>query len=405
MKISIADHGSCLKAEEAYRRIMEGEDEFRDSLGWFDPGKWAGDRVLSRLDELASGLSSHSSVLVVIGIGGSNQGARALIDSIHSDKGVDIIWAGNTLSSYEFEHVVSEIGDRDFSIDVIAKNFQTLEPGVTFRLFRKLLEKKYGNGYSHRVFVTGTRGSELEKLCIDNGWTWLDFPSDIGGRYSVLSPVGLFPIAASGLDIHAFASGAIKASDDIASDPSMIIDYASMRYESYMKGFSMEMLSFFEPRLYRFSRWWTQLMAESEGKEGKALFPVAGSFSEDLHSIGQFIQEGSKTIIETFIKVSDGESRYPVPMTDIEDGFRYLDGKTLEDINKVAEDATIKAHSSVLPVNVLEIERIDEFNLGYLMMYFMRLCYLSGRVLGINPFDQNGVEEYKRRMFKGLGKS
>ena len=394
-----------VRCASLFEKMEKKELQYNDSLGWYDVDKWASVEILDRLNELAKEVKEHSEVLVVIGIGGSNQGARALIDALGNPSGVDIVWAGNTLSSFEYERVINEIGDRDFSINVIAKNFQTLEPGIAFRIFRALLKNKYGHEYNKRVYVTGTRESLLEKLCIENGWTWLDFPIDIGGRYSVLSPVGLFPIAVAGLDIYKFREGAKVASNDITSNPTTLFKYASMRYESFKNGYTMEMLSFFEPRLFRFAKWWMQLMAESEGKDNKALFPVMGSFSEDLHSIGQFIQEGSKTIIETFIKIKDSNSKYPVSLIDVDDAFEYLDGKDMDQINKVSESATIMAHSSRLPVNTIEIERLDEYNFGYLMMFFMKLCYLSGKLLDINPFDQNGVEEYKKWMFKGLGRN
>lgn len=384
--------------------IKLGEGCYSSSLGWLNVDKWANDERLNYLKAIAKEIQEKAEVLVLIGIGGSNQGARAVIDALGNKSNCKVVWAGNTLSSFETERILKEIEDKDFCINVIAKNFETLEPGVAFRIFRAALIKKYGTSYNNRVYTTGTCGSYFDVLSKREGYTFLTFPEDIGGRYSIFSDVGLLPIAVAGIDIDSLVKGAKRMQRDIFKEPTAVIEYAAMRNYYYEEGYKMEMLSFFEPRLFRFAKWWTQLMAESEGKDNKGLYPIVGSYSEDLHSIGQFIQDGSKVIFETFISVKNPDSQLALSNDEVADRFDYLADKTLFEVNKVSEAATIKAHSMVLPINQIEIDEINEENMGGLFYFFMYLCYLSGKTLGINPFDQPGVEAYKKWMFEGLGK-
>jgi glucose-6-phosphate isomerase len=416
--VSLEDHSntlslSTLQKESAkhldiLKRVVEGEDRYQDSLGWKDVEKWAGSDTLERLQLLSEELREKVDTLVVVGIGGSNQGARAILSALDKQGPVEILWGGTSLSSYETEKLLESLQGKTFAIDVIAKNFETLEPGVGFRLLRKELQKRYGKAAKDYIYITGTPGSYLEEISRKEGYTFLTFPGDIGGRYSVFSEVGLFPLSVAGVDLAALMGGAKSMQAELTGNltsSNLALQYATTRNYLNQKGFKNEMLSFFEPRLFYFGSWWKQLMAESEGKDGKGLFPVSSSCSEDLHSTGQFLQDGETFIFETFIRVlEDGSPAIPFCSDAIEDNFGYLDGKTLSEVNRIAEEATIAAHSSKFPCNLITVEKLDEYGLGCLLYFFMFACYISGSILGINPFDQPGVEAYKGWMFKGLGK-
>ena len=385
-----------------------GEERYSDSLGWLDPDEWASEEWLNKSIGLAEKARAIADTFVVIGIGGSNNSVRALLGAIGKRSGMRMIYAGNTLSAYEYEETVRRLEGHDFVIDCIAKNFETLEPGVAFRVFRDILIKKHGReGAAERIFCTGTAGSQFEDLAKENGYTFIPFPDDIGGRYTAASPVHLVPMAAGGADIKAFSKGVhdmarLLRTSDGASNPALL--YAAARNRFFGEGYRVELLSSFEPRLRWFYKWWEQLFAESEGKEDKGLFPVALEFSEELHSLGQFIQDGSPIMFETFLSVKDPGASFMIPSDGLDDKFSYLDGMTIEHVNKVAEAATIKAHSQRCPCIRITVERIDEYTIGALMYFFEFSCYLSGSMMGINPFDQPGVEEYKKEMFRDLGK-
>lgn len=321
---------------------------------------------------------------------------------------MNVVYAGNTLSSYAYRELIESLEGHDFVIDCIAKNFETLEPGVAFRVLRDLLVKRYGKaGASERIFCTGTPGSYFESLAAKEGYAFIPFPEDIGGRYTALSPVHLVPMAAGGADIRELARGAADMAHILRTSPAKensALLYALARNRFYDEGYRIEMLSAFEPRLRWFYKWWEQLFAESEGKDGKGLFPVASEFSEELHSLGQFIQDGSPILFETFLDVRDPGASVMIPSDDVDDRFGYLDGLTMEMVNRIAEEATIKAHSKRCPCIRLSISEISEYSIGALFYFFAFSCYLSGRILGVNPFDQPGVEEYKKEMFCSLGK-
>lgn len=384
-----------------------GEKQYKDSLGWLDVDEWAGDAWLTRYEDLARKVNRNADALVVIGIGGSNQAARAMVSAMGSKSGTEIIWAGNTISAHSINEVLDSLKDKSVYIDVIAKNFETLEPGIAFRALRSFLKERYGDRYAERVIATGTRGSRLQELCTKHGFTFLPFPEDVGGRYTALTPVGLFPAAVAGLDLRAIAVGAKRMRDRLFWEPAaenMALRFAAVRNLMYRKGYRIEMLSFFEPRLFRFSKWWTQLFAESEGKDDAALYPVAGSFSEDLHSIGQFIQQGTPALFENFLEVREKEASPVLRNDEVEDAFGYLDGKDFDEINRAAFRATVTAHSERFPCGILSIPALDEDTFGQLFYFFPFACYLSGKMLGVNPFDQPGVEAYKNQMFRILGK-
>ena len=414
---SVEDQAGWLREEEIRKEMADsaailekakqGEKIYSDSLGWLDPQVWAGEIWLDRYEELARQVRQQADVLVVVGIGGSNQAARAVVDAIGEQNGLQIVWAGNSLSAFSIRQVLEQLEGKQVYVDVIAKNFETLEPGLAFRVLREHLRKQYGASYGERVICTGTRGSAFETLARNQGYHFLPFPENIGGRFTALSPVGLFPLACAGLDIRAMAEGARETHQwlmGLEAPVNPALQYAVIRNQLLRKGFRMEMLSYFEPRLFRFSRWWMQLFGESEGKEGMGLYPVTGCFSEDLHSIGQFLQEGTAVIFESFLEVEHSGASWTLRDDQVEDGFHYLDGMDVDQVNRAACRATIAAHSSRFPCIRLNVPAIDEHSFGALFYFFQFTCYLSARILGVNPFDQPGVEAYKKEMFRELGK-
>lgn len=399
---------SCMNANrDLLERVKKGEKEYRDSLGWLNVENWAGQQWLRRYQELAQKVQQKADVMAVIGIGGSNQAARAVIDAIGEKSNVHIVWAGNSISAHSICEVLKELDGKSVYINVIAKNFETLEPGIGFRALRIWLREQYGEEYAERVICTGTKGSHLEDLSMQHGFTFLPFPDDIGGRFTALSPIGLFPMAVAGMDIGAMAEGAMEMEKRLKTEDAkenIALRCAAIRNLLYQKGYRMEMLSFFEPRLFRFAKWWMQLFGESEGKDNKGLYPLFGNFSEDLHSIGQFLQDGSPIIYEVFLEVEDAGAAYILQNDGVDDRFSYLDGKDFNEINQVACEATVEAHSRKYPCLRLSIPAIDERSFGILFYFFEFTCYLSARILGVNPFDQPGVENYKKNMFRTLGK-
>ena len=390
--------------------VLAGEEQYQDNLGWFSVDEAAGPERVDFLLEQAARVRADADAFVVIGIGGSNQAARAVVKALRPENGPAILWAGNTISACETARLLKELdGYQSVYIDCIAKNFETLEPGISFRVLRRYLEQRYGQAEAaKRIFATGTPGSTLHQLCIDNGYTFLTFPERIGGRYSVGSDVGLFPMAVAGVDVKALVQGMRDMRDQLRAAPAgenLALRYACLRKWMLEQGLSLEMLAFFEPRLDYFAKWWIQLFAESEGKDGTGLYPVVSSNSEDLHSIGQFIQQGSPILFETFVTVRARDASVVLPATDKKDYFDYLTGRDFWDINDTARRATMRAHSEGgIPCLELSIPAIDAHTLGELFYFFLFSCYLSCKLVGVNPFNQPGVESYKGYMFKNLGK-
>lgn len=396
-----------MEQEPLLRRAQAGEEQYRDNLGWLEVDQWAGAEKLMKLEAYAAKVKKDGEVLVVIGIGGSNQAARAVIEALVSGGPVKILYAGNNVSPDSMKQVLEQLEGKSVYLNVIAKNFETLEPGAAFRILRQYMKQRYGAQASERIFATGTRGSWLDELCGIHGYTFLDFPDNIGGRYSSVCDVGLFPMAVAGLDIQSVAEGARQMEQYLRSagrEENPAFRYAAVRSLLYQKGYRMEMLASFEPQLHYFNSWWTQLFAESEGKEGKGLYPVSARYSEDLHSIGQFVQEGTPVLFETFLQVESQRASIVIKPDQVDDRFDYLDGKDLWEISKCTFAATLKAHSSRLPCSVIKIYQLNEYSFGQLFYFFEFACYLSGSMLGINPFDQPGVENYKGYMFEALGK-
>ena len=396
------------EAEAVYRKLPEEDERFADSLGWADLSKWAGEDTLLRIREIAGKVRENSDVFVLIGVGGSNNAARSVIEALTDNDGTEIVYAGNTLSPHALKKMLKKLEGKNFTIDCIAKNFETLEPGSSFRILRQVMAERYtAEEAAERTICTGTAGSSLEELCRKEGYTFVPFPDDIGGRYSAFSYVGLLPMAVSGADIESLVKGAEAMrerllSEDGQENPAVL--YAAARNLLFRKGYGVEMLSSFEPRLKWFYKWWIQLFAESEGKDGKGLFPAAAEYSEELHAVGQFLQDGTPFIFETFLDVKDPGASLIVQPDGKADGFDYLNGWDFADINRAAFRATLKAHSEKMPCLVLEAGCIDEYHFGELFYFFQFACRLSGRMLGIDPFDQPGVEAYKKWMFEALGK-
>ncbi|MGN1164278.1 MAG: glucose-6-phosphate isomerase, partial [Candidatus Ornithospirochaeta sp.] len=386
----------------------EGEEKYSQSLGWHDVSLWAGEDWLNKYEEAADRVKKDADALVVIGIGGSNQAARAVYEAIGQKNNVEIIWAGNSISAHSMNTVLSSLRDKkSVYVDCIAKNFETLEPGIAFRVLRDFLRERYGESYSSRVIVTFTEETKSWRMAEEKGYLALPFPKNIGGRFTALSPIALFPLAVAGFDIRAISRRASEMEKSLKNDltvSNIALRYATMRTLLKEKGKDVELLSYFEPRFYRFAKWWKQLFGESEGKDDKGLLPMDTCYSEDLHSLGQFVQDGSPMLFETFLDVKTQDSSYVLHADDVDDGFSYLDGKDFWDINKAAFEATLSAHSKRFPCLVLAIPAVDEETYGALFYFFQFACYISCTITGVNPFDQNGVEAYKCDMFRLLGK-
>lgn len=400
-------------------QVLESKTgEGNDFLGWLTLPTDYDKEEFARIKKAAAKIKSDSEVLIVIGIGGSYLGARAAIEFIKSPNynvmkkdTPDIYFSGNSISSTALKELVDICEGRDFSINVISKSGTTTEPAVAFRVFREILEKKYGKeGAAGRIYVTTDKEKgTLKSLSDREGYETFVVPDDVGGRYSVLTAVGLLPIAVSGADIDALMSGAKAAQDALTSDDLNEHDcykYAAIRNILYRKGKSAEMLVSYEPSFTMMNEWFKQLFGESEGKDGKGLFPVSAVFSTDLHSLGQYIQEGERLLFETV--VSFEKPKYEITLgTDPEnvDGLNFLAGKTMDYVNKKAFQGTILAHNDGgVPNLVLSVPEMNEYELGYLIYFFEKACAVSGYVLGVNPFNQPGVESYKKNMFALLGK-
>ncbi len=390
-----------------------------DFLGWLDLPVDYDKEEFARIQAAAKKIQGDSEVLVVIGIGGSYLGARAAIEFVKGqmyngvrEKGIpEIYFAGNNISSSYLNDIVKIIGDRDFSVNIISKSGTTTEPAIAFRVFKKLLEEKYGKeGAKSRIYATTDKArGALKALSDAEGYETFVVPDDVGGRFSVLTAVGLLPIAAAGIDIEAMMKGAADAREvckdgDINSNPSM--KYAALRNILYRKGKSTEILVNYEPALLMMGEWFKQLFAESEGKDNKGIFPTAANFSTDLHSISQFIQDGTRNLFETVIWVKQPRSEaYIEEAAEDIDGMNYLAGKSVQFVNSKAYQGTLMAHMDGGTPNVIvEIDEADAWHFGYLVYFFEKACGLSGYLLGVNPFDQPGVEAYKKNMFALLGK-
>ena len=388
-----------------------------DFLGWVDLPVEYDKEEFARIKKAAEKIQKSCDVLVAIGIGGSYLGARAAIEFVNGQmyngvrpEGIpEIYFVGSNISSSYLNDIVKIIGDRDFCINVISKSGTTTEPAIAFRIFKKLIEEKYGKeGAKDRIFATTDKArGALKKLADDEGYETFVVPDDVGGRFSVLTAVGLLPMAAAGLDIDAAMAGAAAAREAFAEGTDHdCAKYAALRNILHQKGKTMEILVNYEPSLVMLGEWFKQLFDESEGKDHKGLFANSANFSTDLHSIGQFIQDGARNMFETVVWVKEPRSESYIEETaeDI-DGLNYLAGKSVQFVNSKAYQGTLIAHmDGGTPNIIVEIDKADAWHFGYLVYFFEKACGISGYLLGVNPFNQPGVEAYKKNMFALLGK-
>ena len=401
----------------AHNMLHEKKGPGSDYLGWVTlPNDYDKDEF-SRIKKAAERIRQSSDALIVIGIGGSYLGARAAIEALsHSfhnqmNGNTQIYFAGQNISSTYISHLLEMLEGKDISINVISKSGTTTEPAIAFRIFRDYLEKKYGKEEAkNRIYVTTDKEKgALKQLATEEGFETFVIPDDVGGRYSVLTAVGLLPIATAGLDIDKMMEGAQSAADkynndDLATNQSY--QYAAVRNALYRKGKSIELLVNYEPALHYVSEWWKQLFGESEGKDHKGLFPASVDFSTDLHSMGQYVQEGRRDLIETVVQVTKPKVELTIGKDSANlDGLNFLAGKTMNDVNKNAFQGTVLAHvDGGVPNMVVELDELNEYAFGEMVYFFEKACGISGLLMGVNPFDQPGVEAYKKNMFALLGK-
>ena len=405
------------QVEAAHRTIHEKSGPGNDFLGWLDLPVNYDREEFDRILKAAQKIRSHSQVLVVIGIGGSYLGARAAIELLHSQlynnlgDGPQIYFAGNSISPTYLNQVIRLCEGKDFSINVISKSGTTTEPALAFRIFRDLAIKKYGReGAKERIFCTTDKAKgTLKQLADEEGYETFVIPDDLGGRYSVLTAVGLLPIAVSGSDIAKLMEGAARAREDLSVcdlDKNDCYRYAALRNILYRKGKAIEILVSYEPAFSMMAEWYKQLFGESEGKDNKGIYPSSAIFSTDLHSMGQFIQEGSRILFETVVDIAaPQQDLYIQPDPNNFDGLNFLSDQNMSVVNRKAMQGTILAHTEGgVPNMVLQLPAINEEELGYLIYFFEKACALSGYLLAVNPFNQPGVESYKKNMFALLGK-
>ena len=392
-----------------------------DFLGWVDlPENYDKDEF-ARIKKAAEKIKNDSEVLIVIGIGGSYLGAKAAIEFLsHSfynnlpkdkRKTPEIYFAGTNMSGVYLQHLIEVVGDRDFSVNVISKSGTTTEPAIAFRVFKKMLEEKYGKEEAaKRIYATTDKEKgALKTLATAEGYETFVVPDNVGGRFSVLTAVGLLPIAAAGINIDELMAGAKDAMNDFANknmDENQALQYAAARNILHRKGKDLELMVNYEPRVHYLAEWWKQLFGESEGKDGKGLYPTSADFSADLHSLGQYIQEGKRLFFETVVSIGKPEVEFVIESDkDNLDGLNFIAGKTLDYVNKKATDGVILAHiDGDVPNLGVNIPEATPYHLGYTFYFFEKACGVSGYLLGVNPFDQPGVEAYKKNMFALLGK-
>ncbi len=407
--------------KSAHDMLHNGTGAGSDFLGWIDLPVNYDKEEFARIKKAAEKIRKDSDVLIVIGIGGSYLGARAAVEMLQHSfynaldkdkrKGPAVFFAGNSISSTYMAELLEVIDGKDISVNVISKSGTTTEPAIAFRIFKDILEKKYGKEEAKgRIYATTDKAKgALKTLADEEGYETFVVPDNVGGRYSVLTAVGLLPIAAAGIDIDEMMKGAADAREeysekDVAKNE--CYQYAAVRNALYHKGKTVEMMVNFEPALHYFGEWWKQLYGESEGKDNKGIFPAAADFSSDLHSMGQYIQEGQRMLFETAILVDEPRKDVTIEATDDNlDGLNFLAGKTIDYVNEMAAKGVALAHiDGGVPNLKLTVPKLDAYNFGKMVYFFEKACGISGYLLGVNPFDQPGVESYKKNMFALLGK-
>ena len=406
--------------EKAYQTLISKTGKGNDFLGWLNLPEEVSPVLLTDLSRAAKQLAALSEVIVVVGIGGSYLGARAVIEALQhpfkallpNDKTPLLLFAGNSMGEDYHKGLMDMLDVKDYSVIVISKSGTTTEPAIAFRILKEHCEKKYGktNAQQRIVAITDEKRGALKKLATEENYQTFVIPDDVGGRYSVLTPVGLLPIACAGFNIEKLISGAKNMRNNLLQnikyEHNLAMQYALSRFLLYKEGKKMELVVAYEPQLFFFIEWFKQLFGESDGKEGKGIFPAGAIFSTDLHSLGQYIQEGERHLFETVLSVEKVKSSLPIPFDNNDlDGLNYLQQKSIHEINLTAEEGTRLAHISGQVPNIrIEIPEISEEILGELIYFFEFSCALSGYLLNINPFDQPGVEAYKSNMFRLLGK-
>lgn len=409
------------KVENIHKDLHARASRMDDFVGWLDLPTNYDKKEFKRILSAAKRINKDSDILLVIGIGGSYLGARAVIEALSSSfynmqtlkqrKHTLVLFAGNNLSPNYINDLIEIIGDKDFSINVISKSGTTTEPAIAFRIFREILENKYGIDEARsRIYVTtDSEKGALKKLSEEEGYETFVIPDNVGGRFSVLTPVGLLPIAVAGIDIEKLMNGA-KLAQDNYNDGELkyneCYQYAVIRNILYNQGKTIEVFANYEPKMHYMTEWLKQLFGESEGKEEEGIFPAGIDLTTDLHSMGQYMQQGLRNIFETVLCIESPKSNITINSDDDNlDGLNYLAGKNLDYVNKKAMEGTIEAHvSGGVPNIIIKIEKLDEENLGGLIYFFELACAMSGSILNVNPFNQPGVEEYKKNMFRLLEK-
>ncbi len=403
--------------QQAHNQLHQQTGPGSDFLGWVDWPITYDKEEFTRLKKVAKRIQQQSEVLIVIGIGGSYLGSKAAIEALshtfHNQMGdnTEVYFAGQNISSTYIEHLLQVIDGKDLSINVISKSGTTTEPALAFRILRAYMEERYGKDEArNRIYVTTDKSNgALRNLAEEEGYESFVIPENIGGRYSVLTPVGLLPIAVAGLNIDQMMEGA-KAAYDKYSDPGLTTNesyqYAAIRNIFYNKGKSIELFVNYEPGLHSVAEWWKQLFGESEGKDEKGLFPASVNFTTDLHSMGQYVQEGRRLFIETVLQVKKPQIERMIQADPGNiDGLNFLSEKTMDEVNKKAALGTTLAHiDGGVPNLLIELDELNEFTFGEMVYFFEKACAISGTLLGVNPFDQPGVEAYKNNMFALLGK-
>lgn len=413
--------GMEAEVKAAVKTLEEGTGAGNDFLGWINLPTDYDKEEFDRIKKAAEKIKSDSDVLVVVGIGGSYLGARAAIEllshtfynklSKEERKAPEVYFAGNSISGTYLAHLIQVIGDRDFSVNVISKSGTTTEPAIAFRIFKEMLEKKYGvEEAKKRIYATtdAAKGA-LKKLSTEEGYETFTIPDNVGGRFSVLTPVGLLPIAAAGISIDDLMAGAREAQNDYKAEfkNNDCYKYAAVRNLLLRDGKAIELLINYEPKVHFVAEWWKQLFGESEGKDGKGLFPASVDLSTDLHSMGQYIQDGQRILFETLIDVVSPDADVVIPFDEADlDGLNYIAEKGMNFVNQKAMEGTQLAHVDGGVPNIrIAVPKMDAFNLGYLFYFFEKACGVSGYLLDVNPFNQPGVEAYKKNMFALLGKA
>ncbi len=409
------------EVEKIHKELHSRANKKEDFVGWLELPTNYDKKEFARIKKMAAKIKKESDILVVIGIGGSYLGARAVIESLTSTfsnmypdeqrKYPQVLYVGNNLSPNYINELIDYIGNKDFSVNVISKSGTTTEPAIAFRIFREILENKYGIDEARsRIYATTDKEKGALKTLADNeGYETFVVPDNIGGRYSVLTAVGLLPMAVAGIDIENLMEGA-KIGQERFSDMDLkyneCYQYAVIRNILYKQNKEIEILVNYEPKMHYFTEWWKQLFGESEGKDNKGIFPAGVDFTTDLHSMGQYIQQGKRNLFETIIVIENTGTDITIHADeDNLDGLNYLAGKGLDYINKKAMEGTLKAHvSGNVPNIVIRMNKLNEKNIGELIYFFEKACAVSGMILGVNPFNQPGVEEYKKNMFKLLKK-